>query len=243
MIEIKKGIEPDELKKLREDPEVKSLAPKDAFKMLMNPLKAQIAEQLKKEQGQLCVYCMCRIPREDKDPGIPGTTIEHLIPLDPADGRDVGQALDYKNLFAVCHGNMKTRRKGTRRMGNTEALTCDKHRGNIEFRKIHPLRGETLTSIFYHMDGRIDAGDPDVKYDLTNTLNLNSSYSPIISERKAVLDELIAELGLVDQDMLPEYCTRILDSFMQEDNPKTPYAGVLIWYLQTTIDAIEHQKL
>ena len=61
-------------------------------------------------------------------------------------------------------------------------------------------------------------------------------------ERKAVLDELMAEMGLVEQDMLSEYCTRILDSFMQEDDPKTPFAGVLIWYLQTTIEAIGQQE-
>lgn len=90
MIEVQKGIEPDGLKELREDPMVSGLSPKEAFKMLRNPLKAQVTECLKRDQGQLCVYCMSRIPRDDKDAGIPGTTIEHFIPIDPVDGRDVG---------------------------------------------------------------------------------------------------------------------------------------------------------
>ena len=222
---IKKRTEPDELKILREAPDVKDLDPKSAFQMLRNPLKAQVAEQLKREQGHLCVYCMSRIPREDKDPEIPGTTIEHFIPLDPADGRNVGQALDYQNLFVVCHGNMKAHRRGMPHTRNTEALICDKHRGNTEFRRIHPLRRDTLTSIFYHLNGRIDAADPDVKFDLINTLNLNSPNSPLISERKKVLDVLIAELGTVDQKLLAGLCSELLDSFMREDDPKTPYVG------------------
>lgn len=237
MIEVKKGPEPDELKQLREAPEVRTLAPKDAFRMLMNPLKTLVTERLKQEQGHLCVYCMSRIPREDKDPGIAGTTIEHYIPLDPADGRNVGQALDYQNLFAVCHGNVKRHIKGTPRNRNTDALTCDKHRENTEFRKVHPLKGESLSSIFYHMDGRIDAADPDVRYDLITTLNLNSQSSPLVGERKAALDELIEDLGSVDQEELAGYCRLVLDSITQEKDPKTPYAGVLIWYLRSMLDA------
>ena len=50
MIEIKKGIEPDGLKELREDPMLSRLSPKEMFAELKNPLKAQVIESLRHEQ-------------------------------------------------------------------------------------------------------------------------------------------------------------------------------------------------
>ena len=238
MIEVKKGSEPDALKKLREECLEAGLSPKEAFGMLRNPLKEQVIECLKRDQGQLCVYCMSRIPREDKDLGIPGQTIEHYIPLEPEDGRDVGQGLDYQNLFAVCHGNTKRHERGMRRTSSKKDLTCDKYRGNIEFKKINPCRPETLQTIFYTIDGKIGASDPDIEFDLIDTLNLNCVSSPIISERKAALDELIGNIGKVEENYLHKYCTDILEAFTNEQDSKTPYVGILIWYLQSMIAAL-----
>lgn len=201
-------------------------------------MKEQVIECLKRDQGQLCVYCMSRIPRKDKDPGIPGQTIEHFIPLDPEDGRDVGQGLDYQNLFAVCHGNTKRHQKNTRRQSSKDTLTCDKHRNNIEFKKINPCREETLQTIFYTMEGEIRASDPDVQFDLTNILNLNCASSPIISERKAALDELIMNIGMVEDNDLHRCCTDMLESFINEQESKTPYVGILIWYLQSMVNSL-----
>lgn len=239
MIEVKKETEPEGLKKLRESLALSGLSQKDMFAELKNPLKAQIIESLKNEQGHLCVYCMSRIPRKDKDPGIAETTIEHFIPLDPEDGRNTGQALDYNNLFAVCHGNTKRRKKGVRRTRTADDLTCDKHRGNTEFRKINPCKKETLQTIFYTLDGEIDASDSDVRFDLVDTLNLNCISSPLIAERKAALDMLIVELDNVEEENLHSYCLEMLNVFMNEKSPKTPYVGILIWYLQTMITALE----
>lgn len=233
MIVVKKGTEPTGLKELQEDSMLRGLPPKEAFKMLRNPLKGDVIESLKRDQGQLCVYCMGRIPGEDRGPGIPGTTIEHFIPVEPADGRDVGQGLDYQNLFAVCHGNMKRHIRGTRRTRSTDDLTCDKHRGNIEFRKIDPCREETLQSIFYTLEGKIGADDEDVQFDLVNTLNLNCASASLVSERKAALDALIDDIGKMEEDQIHNYCAGLLEVFIHEENPKTPYVGILIWYLQT----------
>ena len=229
MIEIIKGIEPEGLKELREDSMLSDLSPKEMFAELKNPLKARVIESLRHEQGQLCVYCMSRIPREDKDPGIAGTTIEHFIPIDSLDRCNAELALEYNNLFAVCHGNVKKR---------INDLTCDKHRGNTEFRKIDPRKKETLQTIFYTLDGRIDASDPDVRFDLVNTLNLNCASAPLITERKAALDALINEIGKVEEKYIHSYCIEILNEFMDEKDSKTPYAGILIWYLQTMIAAL-----
>lgn len=238
MIEIKKGTELKGLKKLREKARNKGLSPEKSFKLLKKPLKPKVVDMLKREQGHLCVYCMSRIPREDVEPEIPGISIEHFVPLKPVDGRDIGQGLDYQNLFAVCHGNTRKHIKGIRRSSTIEDLTCDKHRGNTEFRRINPICGETLKSIYYTLDGKIDADDPDVKYDLVNILNLNCESSPLISERKAVLDELIVNLDNIEENDLHNYCTGILNSFINEKDPKTPYVGVLIWYLKTLLEAL-----
>lgn len=173
-----------------------------------------------------------------KDPGISGTTIEHFIPVEPKDGRNVGQALDYHNLFAVCHGQVKRRMKGMRRARTTDDLTCDKHRKNTEFRKINPCKKETLQTIFYTPDGSIDASDPDVRFDLVNTLNLNCASAPLIAERRATLDALIDEIGKVEEKDLHIYCTELLNAFLDERDPKTPYVGILIWYLKTIVQQL-----
>ena len=215
MIKIQKGNEPEKLTKLRQRTIAAGLPPKEAYKRLKNPLKGQVRQCLVDEQGGLCAYCMCRIPRA------------------PSDGRDVGQGLDYQNLLAVCHGNRAS--GGTRKFMD---LTCDAHRENTEFRKVNPCISDTLTSIFYQLDGKIGASDPDVSFDLLETLNLNCSSSPLIAERKAALDSLILALGNVAEDVLFDYCIAALEEFQAESNPKTPYVGILIWYLETLIDGL-----
>ena len=239
MIAAKKGQEPEGLKQLREGKLTAGLSPKEQFDELKNPLKKEVLDCLLQDQGGLCVYCMSRIPVPlgKRDPGIVATSIEHFIPLDLPGGKDVGQALDYQNLFAVCHGNMKSRKSGVRR-AKMDDLTCDKHRGNAAFRKIDPLRGETMETIFYKMTGEIDAEDPDIQYDLTVTLNLNCPNSPLVRERQAALDSLLADVGVVDNADLLEYCKSRLEAFCEEGNPKTPYVGILMWYLRSLISAL-----
>ncbi len=82
MIFVKKGDEPEGLKELRDECKDMGLSPKESYRMLMNPLKKEVLDCLIREQGQLCVYCMCRIPRDDKEIGIADPTIEHFIPLE-----------------------------------------------------------------------------------------------------------------------------------------------------------------
>ena len=204
----------------------------------MNPLKKEVLDCLIREQGQLCVYCMCRIPRDDKEIGIADPTIEHFIPLEYRE--DKGQGLDYKNLFAVCHGNQKAHTKGQRHNSSTEGLTCDKHRGNTGFKKINPCVKETLQSIYYDaITGEIKATDPEVEYDLINTLNLNCLLSPVVSERKEALNALVNDMAGEKTDDLLEYCRYRLEVFENEVDIKTPYVGIIIWYLRDMIRALE----
>lgn len=233
MIKIEKGPEPPELTRLRKRAEQKRLKPKEAYASMKTSVKKIVRSSLVHEQGQICAYCMCRIPRKDLDPGVTPIIIEHFIPRNPLDGRDVGQGLDYNNLLAVCNGNVAA--SGKRKKID---LTCDAHRGNTEFRKVDPCHEETLESIYYRMDGSIQAADADVRHDLQSTLNLNCRKSPLISERKAALDSLIADMGTVDIENLEEYCRFSLEVFEAEKDPKTPYAGVLIWYLKSMLQSL-----
>lgn len=233
MIEIKKGVEPEGLQALRVRAKNEGLSPEEAYiKLNQNSqLKEKVKKSLINEQGKLCAYCMCRIPRSDVDVKIAPITIEHFIPRNPEDGRDVGQGLDYNNLLAVCHGNRGT--KGTRKIKD---LTCDAHRENIEFKKVNPCKPETLQSIIYTLEGKIDATDIEVKKDLIETLNLNCPTAPLIAERKAALDGLIEDMGELEEENLQTYCEQMLENFQNEGDEKTPYVGILIWYLQSMID-------
>lgn len=234
MIFIHKTTAPQELFDLQQTVISEGLSPEEAYKTLKNPLKDRIRNQLLNEQGHICAYCMCRIPRDDIDPEIAPVIIEHLIARNPKNGRDVGQGLDYNNFLAVCHGNRGVR--GTRKIND---LICDAHRENREFRKINPLDASTLESIYYSLDGLIDASDPDVRYDLLDILNLNCPSAPIISERKAALDSLIKEFEYISEEELCLFCREMLHNFQEERDPKTPYVGILVWYLESLLKQLD----
>lgn len=230
MIPIKKGEEPERLALLHQREIDENLTPEQAYKKLRRRLKSQVRHSLVVEQGGLCAYCMCRIPGEGLPEGISPIVIEHFIPRNPEIGCNEGLGLDYNNLLAVCHGNRAP--KGCRFYDD---LTCDAHRGNTNFRKVNPCKPETLKSIYYELDGRISATDPDVRYDLTVTLNLNCPSSPLVKEREAMLNQLITYLGMVPEDELMDQCRLYLDHFLSETYPKTPYVGILIWYLKSML--------
>ena len=93
-----------------------------------------------------------------------------------------------------------------------------------------------MNTIFYYLDGKIDATDADVKKDLTETLNLNCTTAPLIKERKAVLDELMDEPSVLELDELVMYCDKILENLKNEQDVKTPYVGILLWYLKSIVE-------
>lgn len=138
--------------------------------------------------------------------------------------------------MAVCHGNKAPH--GTRTILD---LTCDAHKGNDEFRKINPCIPETLNSITYTLDGKIGATDPDVQFDLLHILNLNCPTSPLVAERKSALDSLINNLNNMSDKEQEEFCSIVLSELNAETNPKTPYAGILIWYLKSFSSALNSQ--
>lgn len=246
MIAVNKGNEPEGLSNLREACKKEGMNPKEAYKRLSGELKQRVLSSLRNEQGDLCVYCMCKLPRHKKndnnrDGYIADPTIEHYIPLEYKE--DKGQGLDYQNLFAACSGNQHIHERGEHRNSSLEALICDKHKGNVLLKKIHPLKPESLQTIKYSViNGEIFSDDADVQYDLNTVLNLNSRKAPVMGERKSALDSLISDIGLEKEEDIYEYCVKRLAVFEKEKEKKTPYVGILIWYLKTIIEALEIQK-
>lgn len=236
MIAICKGVEPEGLAELRAESIRDGDTPDQAYKRLRNPLKKDVRNSLIREQGRLCAYCMSRIPplnRENVEELY--IHIEHIIPRNPEDHRNVGQGLDYSNMVATCRGY----RDDDESRHSTEFLTCDAHKGNKEFRKINPLQSNTLSSIYYTVDGVITSDDADVRYDLNDILNLNCPSSPLKAERKAALEELLEQMALTEETSLLNICHLYLEMFQAETEVKTPYVGILLWYLQDMIASLE----
>ena len=221
MIGIKKGREPDKLLRYRQQESA-------SYEQMDRDVKDELLERLLHEQGHICAYCMKRIPESRKLPnGVAPVTIEHWFPRNPDDKEDVGQGLNYRNMFAVCSGN--------RGCGCKERMTCDAHRGNQPI-KVNPCDADTLRGITYTSSGKIQSSDPVVDKDINKRLNLNSDSSSLPENRKQVLQALIDDVrkkhGTGDISL---YCRRKLEQIRDMEDPKMPYVGILIWWLEKHI--------
>jgi len=238
MIYIKKSPAPPELEQLNEEVANENIP--DAYnKKLRNPLKEKVRNSLLHEQGHLCAYCMCRLPDERIQPNdktYSQVYIEHIQTRSSAGNRE----LDYTNMLAVCSGNEKeaneTSGKHTKRL-----LTCDKKRGHADL-TVNPLDETTLKSIRYGTDGTIHAIDKTIDDDLTIKLNLNCSSEAMTlpQNRKAVLDMVQETIAEQDGDFV-QNCIDQLHIWESEDDPKTPYIGIAIWWLKDQISANPRQ--
>lgn len=221
MIQIKKGREPDKLLWYRQQVGA-------SYEQMDKDVKEELLDRLLREQGHLCAYCMSKIPETRELPnGVPAVTIEHWLPRNPDEKLDVGQGLDYKNMFAVCSG-----RRGC---GNEEEMTCDARKGNSTI-KVNPLDESTLSGITYTADGKIKSSDPVIDEDMNARLNLNGETTSLPENRKQVLDTLIRDIkkrcGTGDISL---HYQRYLEKIMDMDDPKIPYTGILIWWLKKHI--------
>lgn len=221
MIQIKKGRELDKLLRYRQQEGA-------SYEQMDKIVKEELLDKLLQEQGHLCAYCMSKIPETRELPqGVSAVTIEHWIPRNPDEKTDVGQGLDYKNMFAVCSG-----RRGC---GNEDDMTCDARKGNSEI-KVNPLNERTLAGIAYTSNGMIKSSDPIVDDDFNKRLNLNGETTSLPENRKQVLESLISDVrkncGSGDISL---YCQRRLEKILDMDDPKIPYVGILIWWLKKHI--------
>ena len=218
MIPIEKGVEPKVFAEAKR--EIK--ATPDAslnYESLRGERKREILECLMAEQGYLCAYCMCRIGVE----GSLHASIEHLIPQHPASGMGDGElSLSYNNMVAVCDGR--------------EGKTCDKKRGNAPL-TVDPTKPHTLETIFYHRDGKIDAGDPKAQHDIQETLGLNDPETFLVeSRRNAMLemesllrDAIVKKKIEGNKSAKEKVCKRILEHYENQENKKDQYLGAKLF--------------
>ncbi len=217
MIPIIKGMEPQEFAQVKAElhgtPDATF-----SYSSLHGDQKRELLKPLLKEQGCLCAYCMCRIGTD----GNPGT-IEHLIPQHPASGPgDDALSLSYSNMVAVCDGR-----------GD---LTCDKRRGNADM-TVNPTKPETLVSIKYSRDGRIDADDRAVRNDLQVTLGLNDPTTYLCSSRASAMIGIehivysrIKRKGIEgDRKAKRNLCMKILRHYENQSGKKDEYLGAKLY--------------
>lgn len=197
-----------------------------SYRDMPTTVKLAIKKQLYKEQGGLCAYCMSRLPEEALlQAGDDRITIEHWAPRHPiADGATT-DPLDYKNMLAVCEGN--------RHGGSRGKLVCDAAKGNTPI-TVNPLVRETLEGIYYTSDGGIHSRNADVDFDLTTTLNLNCVSASLPLSRKSALNSLQAYVNrqFRGKPATKEGLRRILNKYESQTDKKSPYVGILTWWLR-----------
>ncbi len=236
MIFIKKSPAPAELEALKKEAEEKGLSDKEGYDHLKNPLKKQVRHALMCKQGHLCAYCMRRIPDErisEEDKNFSDIYIEHWQAISSENDTGQNKGLDHRNVLAVCSGNEKAPKAPGKR--KRRYFTCDKKRKNRTL-KVNPLDASTLETIYYTADGKIRSTDHDIDNDIDVKLNLNWDTEAVTlpQNRKAVLDEIQAQLSSQDGDLLQD-CIEQLHIWESETDPKTPYIGIGIWWLKERI--------
>lgn len=195
---------------------------------LKTETKEDIRENLLKEQGYLCAYCMRRIhgPRDMK--------IEHYHAQNPEAGeRNDKSTIDYNNMLAVCLGNE----------GRPFSFqTCDSHKGNTDI-TVNPFLERSIEQIKYQQgDGLIYSDDQRINRDLDITLNLNSERTSLKENRKEVLRSLQQKIkrDLGSSKGTKDYWQRLYKwAQMKQNGQKKEYAGILLWYISRKMQKAE----
>lgn len=137
-----------------------------------NLKKDEVREQLAREQGFICCYCMQRISN-----GPEGMKIEHWAPQGaPATHH---RELDWKNLLGACKGNEGAPGRDQH---------CDSHKGETPI-TINPTDARCEQLMRFLPDGTVESDDSAVQVDLNETLNLN--LPRLKNNRKATLDAFL----------------------------------------------------
>lgn len=214
---IKKGEEPKSLTAYKKD----KFAYYDGYTE-----KDEIRENLMKDQGYLCGYCMRRIQN------IKDVKIEHMVTQSSLQ-EEPRKALDYRIMLGVCYGNEKSGRK-------KECLTCDAHRGAKEI-YVNPYDESSIGQIKYRSEGYITSDNEQIKTTLEDTLNLNydGPDAYLVQNRKEVLDA--CKKKLIELQKTGKWTKgnvqKILNLYTQpdEEGKNIPYSGIAIWYLQNKL--------
>lgn len=143
----------------------------------------QLKEQLLKEQGWICAYCMGKIASVDD------AHVEHYCPQKACPEQD----LDYMNLLAVCDGLSesypekeafhhcdKTKGKEGKMSGDVKLSALDPRSADCERELTYNLNGEVLSKKNSH---------EQIDYELDTVLNLNNKA--LLRRRKYTMDRAL----------------------------------------------------
>lgn len=136
--------------------------------------KAALREQLVREQGWLCAFCMRRVDPEQRDErGEFVMKIAHRVPLKS----EPGAALTWANLLGSCDGGQRAG------LGH---YTCDLRQGDTPL-TVDPTDGNSIARVtMRRRDGRaglfVGSDDPTLERELDKVLNLNAGYLPELRE-------------------------------------------------------------
>ena len=144
------------------------------FDLLANPVKRDLCDALKREQGFICCYCERELSAKDYH-------IEHLNPQSVHDGDD----LDYQNLLCSC---LNKTAKGA-------PLHCGKAKDDNRL-PIHPLMENCQQYFIFEGNGKITSDDDQAK-ETIQLLKLD--LGKLNDLRKGVLEPFL-EQELSDQD-------------------------------------------
>ncbi len=168
MLYIKKGTMPSgmrtEVTKIRRSKDWQKIEPKNtkAVRDYFDRLpKSEIRTALLQEQKGICAYCMRRVLNDMH------TSIEHWSPL----SKDKENALNYKNMLAVCDGGKSWSGTGKK------ILSCDAQKGDTEELTISPYNQQHMSKIAYKSDGTIytEPYDSKLESDINKILVLNGN--------------------------------------------------------------------
>ena len=183
--------------------------------------KSATLDQLLRDQGHLCAYCMRRIGHH----GSPAH-IEHWIPRTKGSGSD---SLDYCNMLAVCKGGGKNVRP--------KDQTCDCRRGNADL-NLDPCNRRHIATLSYDGNGIISSSVAELNADINERLNLNSEGSLLPANRRAAYaaaNNLIASCYkncASNSKKGRNHVEKHLQALLRQEDPRDEFIGVVIWRLE-----------
>ncbi|MBF0477485.1 MAG: TIGR02646 family protein [Deltaproteobacteria bacterium] len=183
------------------------------FDNLPAAAKQELRDNLIREQGGLCCYCMSRISAEK-------SRIEHW-----QSQKDFHEKqLDYGNLLASCHGN-----KGRRR----EEQRCDVHKGDSAILYNPADQTHNVASkLRYLRDGTIKSTDPTFDAQLNDVLNLNLAL--LRDNRKRTVNGVFRVLRKLAGSVTHSYLDKKINEWksQDEDGFLKEFCGVAIYFLE-----------
>ena len=195
--------------------------------------KKALVEQLLREQGYLCAYCMTRIDLETM-------SVEHWQPRHPSalefeskcEVNDLRKlSIDYKNMLAVCDGNQ----------GHPKRFQhCDTLKGNrvLKYNPANQAHHPKLQIRYLKSTGKIESQDDEFNRQIGGVdgdpgiLNLN--LNQIKDNRLEVIRRVNHMLDKLRENASRKDIQKLLDNWQKPNSggKLQPYAGVAIFFLE-----------